>query len=131
MSYVTLCGRLGRDADLRTVGDGEVLNFSVAEDIGYGDKKKTQWWSCALWGKRGEKLAQYLTKGTAVTVIANDATVREYNAKDGTPKFELTCRVVDVVLQGGGKPRDGEPRQSEQVTQAPPPAAFDDDSVPF
>lgn len=128
MSYVTLCGRLGRDSELRTVGDTQVLNFSVAEDIGYGDKKKTQWWGCALWGNRGAKLEQYLTKGTSVTVIGNDATVREYNGKDGSAKFELTLRVVDVILQGG-KRDGGERQESVQTSQAPAPV--DDSDIPF
>ena len=130
MSYVTLCGRLGRDSELKTVGDTQVLKFSVAEDIGYGDKKKTKWWGCALWGNRGGKLEQYLTKGTSVTVIGNDATVREYNGKDGTAKFELTLRVVDVILQGGK--RDGDQRQeSARLPTSTPGTAPDDSDVPF
>ena len=99
MSIVHISGRIGRDGEVRKVGDGNVCNFSVAENVGFGDSKKTQWWSCALWGNRGDKLAPYLTKGSAVTVCG-EVSVREYNGKDGTAKWELTCRVLDVALQG-------------------------------
>ena len=99
MSIVHISGRIGRDAEVRNVNDTAVCNFSVAENIGFGEAKKTQWWSCALWGKRGESLAPHLTKGSAVTVCG-EVSVREYDGKDGTRKHELTCRVLDVALQG-------------------------------
>lgn len=103
MSFVTICGRLGRDAELKQGAEPSksVCNFSVAEDIGYGDNKRTQWWRCALWGTRAEKIAQYLTKGTPVTVFGNPE-LREFDKKDGTRGSELNVRVTDVVMQGRG-----------------------------
>lgn len=134
MSFLTLCGRLGRDSDLRQASEPSksVLNFSVAEDVGYGDRKKTQWWSCALWGQRAEKIAQYLTKGTPVTVIGNPE-LREYDKKDGTRGYELTLRVIDVVMQGRGSERSDEEKPAtleEKAKAAPDKGEFDDD-IPF
>jgi single-strand DNA-binding protein len=132
MSIVHISGRIGRDAEVRKVGDNDVCNFSVAENIGFGANKKTQWWACALWGTRGEKLAPYLAKGSAVTVCG-EVTVREYNAKDGTPKWELTCRVMDVALQGSredGAERSAAPAQQAQAS-APASAAVDDFDEPL
>jgi single-strand DNA-binding protein len=134
VSIVHISGRIGRDAEVRTVGDNKVANFSVAENIGFGDKKTTQWWSCALWGTRGEKLAQYLTKGSAVTVCG-EVSVREYTSKDGTAKWELTCRVLDVALQGGGESRDADAPQTLAEKSRGKAAADDkgefDDDIPF
>lgn len=139
MSIVHIAGRLGRDAEIRHVNETDVCNFSVAENIGFGDRKATQWWNCALWGSRGEKLAQYLTKGTAVTVCG-EVTTREYTAKDGTPKFELQCRVLEVTLQGSRDGGDQEaanhktpektPQQQKREQAAPSKGEFDDD-IPF
>lgn len=146
MSFVTICGRLGRDADLRQ-GDEpskSVANFSVAEDIGWGDNKKSQWWSCALWGTRAEKIAQYLTKGTPVTVVGNPE-LRTFQKKDGTQGAELTVRVVDVIMQGRGQERDDAPEKTPQQkareahgrgipaqTGLPDGSYFEDDkSLPF
>jgi single-strand DNA-binding protein len=125
MSIVHISGRIGRDGEVKSVGQNLVCNFSVAENIGFGDKKTTQWWGCALWGKRGESLAQYLTKGSAVTVCG-EVSVREWQ-KDGVTKYELQCRVLDVALQGS----KGEGEQKPQtVAEKQPPADFDDD-LPF
>jgi single-strand DNA-binding protein len=132
MSIVHICGRIGRDGEVRAVGDQKVCNFSVAENIGFGEKKTTQWWSCALWGKRGESLAQYLTKGSAVTVCG-EVSVREYDGKDGSKKHELTCRVLDVALQGSRDAGDRDPPQTlAEKSKGVAPATDDfDDPLPF
>lgn len=135
MSIVHISGRIGRDAEVRAVGDSNVANFSIAENIGFGDKKATQWWGCALWGKRGESLAPYLTKGAAVTVCG-EVTVREYAGKDGTAKYELSCRVLDVALQGGGEKREESAKPDKTPQQAAREATtgtpgFDDTDLPF
>lgn len=137
MSFVTIPGRLGRDAELRQGSEPSksVLNFSVAEDVGYGDKKRTQWWACALWGQRAEKIAQYLTKGTPVTVVGNPE-LRTFEKKDGSQGSELTVRVIDMTMQGRGQERDSnqEPSKPPIVAQQKPAAAGDadfDDDIPF
>jgi single-strand DNA-binding protein len=146
MSFVTVCGRLGRDADLRQ-GDEpskSVVNFSVAEDVGYGDRKRTQWWSCALWGKRAEAIAQYLTKGTPVTVVGNPE-LRTFDKKDGSQGSELTIRVIDVTMQGRGQERDADQTAASNGAAKAPASrvaalnksgnngdpAFDDSDLPF
>lgn len=108
MNQGIFCGYLGRDAELKTVGDSQVCNFSVAVSTGWGDRKSTLWVSCGLWGERGAKLSQYLTKGSAVSV-SGDVDVRAYSAKDGSPKAEMTCNVQRLTLQGGGGERQERP----------------------
>lgn len=102
MKNLTLAGRLTRDAELRTVNSGDqVLGFSVAVDDRNGREKTTLFFDCSLWGKRGEALQQYLTKGSSVTV-SGDLGRRE---NDG--KTYLTVRVNDVTLQGGKPQGEG------------------------
>lgn len=101
MNHGTFAGRIGRDGELRATPNGkEVCNFSVGVSVGYGEKKETLWVDCAIWGERGKKLAQYLTKGTAITVNG-DVSVRTYEGKDGT-KAVLMLNVQGLTLQGGG-----------------------------
>jgi single-strand DNA-binding protein len=109
MLNITVAGRLGRDSELRTAGNDKVLGFTVAVDTGFGDKKTTVWVECSLWGKRGETLAQYLTKGASVTVTG-DGGLRawESNGKSGT---SLTCRVNSITLQGGKRDGDSSNRE--------------------
>jgi single-strand DNA-binding protein len=77
-----------------------VTGFSVAVDDRSGREKTTLFFDCSMWGKRGETLAQYLIKGSSVTV-SGDLGTREHNGKT-----YLTCRVNDVTLQGGKQSGD-------------------------
>ena len=119
MKNITIAGRLGRDAELRRTQNGDpVLGFTVAVDDGYGQAKRTLWFKCSMWGKRGESLAQHLTKGSAVTV-SGDLSTEEYQ-----DKTQLTVRVNDVTMQGGGQRSE----RQEQSSYEPDP---DEDTIPF
>jgi single-strand DNA-binding protein len=108
MNSITIAGQLGRDAEQRFLPNGDaVASFSVADS--QGKDKPTVWWSCSIFGKRAESLAQYLTKGQAVTV-AGTVSQREYTDKDGNKRTSMDVRVNDIALQGGRK--DAEPRQA-------------------
>jgi single-strand DNA-binding protein len=106
---------------MKTIGQGtKVLSFSLAETLGWGDKKRTQWFRCSMFGERGEKLAQYLKKGTAITVTG-EMEMRAWQ-KDGVEKNSLEIRVDRLALMGGG-----EKRQEQQ----PPANDWSQDEVPF
>lgn len=101
MKTITIAGGITRDAVNRTTQDGDnVTSFSVAVSEGFGDKKRSLYFDCTLWGKRGSGLAQYLTKGTRVAV-SGDLSTREHNGKT-----YLTVRASEVTLLGGGEKRD-------------------------
>lgn len=127
MKNLTIAGRLTKDAETRDAGGSRVTGFSVAVDNWDGKTKGTLFFDASWWGDRGEKMAQYLTKATAVTVCG-DLGTREHNGKT-----YLTIRVADVTLQGG-KPASGgggseyqEPARTGTRT-----AAYDlSDDVPF
>ncbi len=131
MNYGHFAGRLGRDADRRATSNGKsVCNFSIGVDVGWGENKKTLWVGCALWGERGEKLAQYLTKGTAVAV-AGEIDIRTYQAKDGSTKAELTCNVQKVTLLGGGEQRAKAEKPAAKPAQSVPDDFEPDSEIPF
>ena len=96
MKTITIAGRITRDAVTRTTQQGDkVTGFSVAVDDGFGQNKRTMFFDCSLWGKRGDSLAQYLVKGASVTV-AGDLSTRDHDGKT-----YLTVRVAEITLQGG------------------------------
>ena len=135
MNIVTITGNLGRDSELKHVGDSVVCSFAVADS--QGRDKPTIWWNCGLWGKRAESLAQYLVKGQQVTVIGN-VSEREWTDKDGTPRKTMDVKVVDVALQGGKKesaPERMAPKSQDafKARQLAPKSGFDDmdDDIPF
>ena len=116
MATMVLTGRLGRDAELKDFNGKKCLKFSVPYDVGWGTSKQTVWVSCSMWGDRGDKLVQYLKKGTLVEVVGVPS-VRAYE-KDG-PKASLDLNVSDLKLHGGGD----KPKQSGGDAE--------DDNIPF
>ena len=101
-------GRLGRNAELRTARDTEVCGFSVATDIGYGERKRTFWIECAIFGERGQKLAPHLLKGKMVA-IQGTPDVRAYTKGPDAIAVQQ-CRVNTLDFIG---PKDeGQQHQS-------------------
>ena len=129
MFQITVAGRVGQAREVKEVAGSSVLNFSVATDVGFGDKKQTIWFDCAVWGKRAESLAPYVTKGTPVTVTGEGGE-REYEGKDGSTRHQITIRVSDVALQGK-KGDDEEPRDQYSNEKVPARGRISQDDVPF
>lgn len=132
MNVFTFTGNLGHDAEVRHTPSGvTVCSFSVAVKSGYGDREKTSWIRCNLWGKRAEgRLPQCLTKGQQVAV-SGELTVSEYEAQDGTKRTNVEVRVNDLSLIGvrSGAPATQQP-QSQQG-DSDPYGGFYEDDVPF
>jgi single-strand DNA-binding protein len=67
-------GRVTRDTELRYLANGTaVADVGLCSNrVYYKDKQKVEeptFTDVTLWGKQAESLAQYLTKGTSVTVV--------------------------------------------------------------
>jgi len=124
MNNWNFTGNLGKDCEKRyTPGGDAVVQFSVGVKSGYGDKATTTCATYALWGKRGEAVEQYLTKGQLVG-ITGEVTLREFTDKDGAKRSSLEVRVNDLTLLGGK--RDGEqsaPRNESAPAQNQPRSA--------
>jgi len=127
MNNLIVAGQLGRDAEVRFLPNGDpVANFSIADS--QGKDKEAIWWNCQLFGKRAESLAQYLTKGQAVT-ITGSVSQRKYTDKNGVEKISTDVRVNDVALQGGRK-EGATPPTAKPQTQSKGFENIDDD-IPF
>ena len=107
-------GTVGRDAEVRYAQSGlAVLNFTVANNIGFGEKQQTLWIRVALFGKRAEgQLQNYLKKGQQV-FVSGELTQSEYKANDGTTKtsLELNANIIDLI---GKKNESNQPQQNYQ-----------------
>lgn len=100
MANLSLSGRVGQDAQTRTTQSGQkVTQFSVPFDTGFGDRKTTTWVRCSYWGDRGEKVAQYLTKG-ALVFVSGEPSLSTYEGKEG-PRTSLELNVQSLKLLGG------------------------------
>ncbi|MCX7107363.1 MAG: single-stranded DNA-binding protein [Methylococcales bacterium] len=138
-------GTVGRDAEVRYAPSGvAILNVTVANNIGFGDKQQTLWVRVVLFGKRAEgQLQNYLKKGQQV-FVSGELTQSEYKANDGTTKtsLELNATIIDLIGKRN-ESNQGQPQQSYQPSgmreqtparQATSNENFDapyDDDIPF
>lgn len=125
MIAAMVAGNIGQDAEQKVTSKGDdVVEFSVASSE-RKDEPAT-WVRCAMFGKRGPLLKQYLTKGQPVCVTGS-LKLREYKAKDGTMKTSADLRVENVKLmgraQGEGSSKPFAPQQYG--------ASRDDEEIPF
>lgn len=106
LSIAVLVGRLTRDAELKYTNNGQAIcHFSLATST--RRKKGDQWvdepsfWDVDLWGKQGETLNQYLTKGKLVGV---EGSMRQDRwEQDGQPRMKVVINANSVQLLGGGQ----------------------------
>lgn len=100
MNLGIFSGNLARDAELRTLPDGQpVTNFNLAVETGTRDKPKTMWLDCTFWGKRAEGVNPYLTKGSKITVSGR-VSLDEYTKNTGGTGYRLRVNVAEIDLHG-------------------------------
>lgn len=113
MIKAMLTGRLGRDAELKTLEGGRsVINFNVATDQGFGEKKTTLWVECAYWSEK-TGVAAYLKKGTQVAVFG-EPSLRTWEGRDGKMGAGITLNVAQIELMGGRQEGAHPPEQKQE-----------------
>ena len=69
MNKVFINGNLTKDMEVKVLQNGNYIGkFTVANTVGYGEKKKTYFIPCTLFGKRVESLEKILVTGAGVLV---------------------------------------------------------------
>ncbi len=123
MKQITIAGNIGKDAELRSTGQGDkVAGFTVAVDDGWGDSKRTLWFDVSIWGARAEKIYPLIQKGGKVCV-SGDLSTREHNGKT-----YLTVRASEITLQS---PRQEGRASDDRREPAGRRTADMDDEIPF
>ena len=94
INKVVLLGRLTKDPELRyAAGSGTaVCRFTVAINRQF-KKDETDFINCVAFGKTGETITQYFTKGSKIAITGNIRT-ESYDAKDGTKRY-----TTDVIVE--------------------------------
>ncbi len=136
LSNYSATGNIGRDVESRQAGQSTVATFPLAITTGFGERQKTMWVRCNLWGNRATGgLIQYLVKGQAVAV-SGELTENAFTGNDGIEKKSLELNINSIDLIGSKK--EGGQQQSNQ--QKPQQSASDDhyyggedfqDDIPF
>ena len=69
MNKVFINGNLTKDMEVKVLQNGNYVGkFTIANTVGYGEKKKTYFIPCTLFGKRVESLEKILVTGAGVLV---------------------------------------------------------------
>ncbi len=148
MNNFTAAGNLGKDCEQKYMPSGSAICvFSLPVKSGFGDKQKTTWIECAMFGKKAEgKLPGYLLKGQAVCV-SGEIFLDEFQGQDGNVRKSLKMNIDKIDLIGGASKPNAQRQQNhsagmqqarnavqgnQQNTQqeAGPMDDFDDD-IPF
>lgn len=118
--------RLGRDAEIKNGSNGEFVGLSLAYNVGFGDNKRTVWVSAIWFGKQALGAAQYLAKGSQVTVSLRDVEPQIYGEK-----ASLKGVVVELDFVGSKQESAPAPQPKPRPKPATNPYGDLDDDIPF
>ena len=93
INKVVLLGNLTKDPELIRTGDGIVIakfTLAVSRQL---KKNEADFINCIAFGKTGETITKYFTKGSKIAITGNIRT-GSYDAKDGTKRY-----TTDVIAE--------------------------------
>ena len=135
MNQVVLVGNITRELEVKkTTTSKSVLEFSIAVNEGYGDKKRTDFINCIAWEGRAETIAQYFDKGSKILITGRLR--NEKYEKDGQTRYKSYVLVDGFEFMQSNSVRSNEyespveesiddiPSYDEQVT-------YEQESLPF
>jgi len=98
VNTITVIGNVGRDPELRYANSGTaVLKFSIADNYGRDDNKRTSWHNVTVFGEMAENVGAVLSKGQRVIVIGRNEE-SEYTTREGETKKKWQIIADDVAL---------------------------------
>ena len=118
LNRVFLIGRLGRDVELKTMNNGDVMaRFSLAVGESYTSKngekvKNTQWINLVCYRKLAEICSKYLGKGSQV-FVSGKLSISKYIDKEGIEKQSTQVIINEMQMLGSkqGHENDPEPKK--------------------
>jgi single-strand DNA-binding protein len=126
---VTGVGRLGMDPERRFIPNGSgVTKFTVATDVGFGDKKTTQWFTCEVWDRGSFHLSEYVArdckKGDLI-YFEGAMSTDEWKDKEGNIRKSTKVTLDRVEYLNGGSRNNSNRGADPVITEVDP------DHIPF
>ena len=118
MNVCTFTGRLTKDAVVKTVGQKgtQLTEFAIANNTGFGQYAKTNFFNVQVWGQAGVAVAQYLIKGKSVGVSGTLENAK-WTGQDGVTHDSWVLSCNQVTLLADAKPKaEGSTPPAEEVT---------------
>lgn len=127
VNKIILVGRLGRDPELREVGESKVCEFTLATSErafktkdGREVPERTEWHTVVIFGKAAESAAKYLRKGS-MACAEGAMRYEKYTDKNGVDRIKAVVRATEVTFLDS-KPQDGQQRPARREAPAAPTA---------
>ena len=133
MNKVIFCGRTTKDIEMRySQGENSMAigRFSIAIDSGYGDKKKTSFFNCTIFGKQAEAFERYVPKGTKV-LLECEANQNQYTDKNGNKVNSVDFIVKSFEFCESKSQSNSQPQTAQSVDMGGRHIDTDMDSLPF
>lgn len=128
MQRTTIIGRVGKDAEVKELKSGKVINFSVAVTekwIKNGEtQEKTTWYECAKFGD-SVKVAEYIQKGSLIYV--EGSCIADAYLSGGETKAVLRLNVQRIELLSS----KGVETTKDERADYPKTESKEDDDLPF
>ena len=144
-------GRIGKDIEIKQVGQSVVAKISVATSEKWTDKntgqkqERTTWHNVEAWGKQAEIISQYFKKGDGIGLQGSIQT-DEYE-KNGEKRYSTKIKLTSFWFPvSSGQSQNAQPQQvsnpsygnipqnmpqfNNQIQGEPKPSTVEDD-IPF
>lgn len=108
MNNITILGRIGKEIEVKQSQAGKSFaKFSVGVQRKF-NKDITDWFDCVAFGKTGEIIAQYFTKGNQIA-LQGEIQFGDYTDKEGVKRYTTTLVVntFDFIAGNGNNTNGG------------------------
>ena len=113
MNKALLIGNISNDLELKKTQSGKsLLDFKVAVNEGYGEKKTTDFIKCRAWERTAELISNYCRKGSKIYVEGRCKS--ESYEKNGQKMY------ADYVLVNNVEFLDSKPAESKRTLETRP-----------
>lgn len=131
---ISFLGNIANEPELKEVGQNSVLEFTVANNVGFGDRQVTNWFRCTMWGKRAVSLQPHLNKGKQI-FVTGQLSLKKFTDREGAERLSPDIRVNEVeFVRGGNSGGDSyasTPAASGAATTPPASSPETEDDMPF
>ena len=121
MNKIVVSGNLAKDIEVRIVNVGDnnfpVANITVANEVGYGDKKKAIFFNCNFTGeKRIEALEKYLVKGCKV-IVSGSMIIENWKDENDEYHTRPYIKVDDIEIVRFKEEKQEEQKEEKKTTK--------------
>jgi len=143
LNQCNFIGRLGKDPEVKMVGDKKTVRFSIACSEKYKNKatgeqqEKTEWINCSAWDALAGVIEKFVKKGSQVYVSGKFTTRSWDDPATGQKKYasEIVVRELQMLDSKGSQGQQGDSAYAHKGTEyqssIPAASTATDDDCPF